>query len=154
MALNTNKKRLVFAGQSSVCGLACLLFVIAMSSTVQASIESPQPAAIEFKQLQAQPSSGMTTGSSSLNALPSGPSDDDSQANTDRTFETSVIPSGSSSGTTSPSGGAGTSTVLAFGAISAATFSDTGLICWFSGEQCLALPMPPGNDLLRPPRTV
>jgi hypothetical protein len=60
---------------------------------------------------------------------------------------------GSSTGTSANSAGnGGVFDTCAVRSISVVVLLDSSLACWMSGEQCLALPMPPANSLLRPPR--
>ena len=59
--------------------------------------------------------------------------------------------SSSSSSSSSIGGGAGANAALAY--LPADILCDPSVAGWVSGEHRLALPMPPGNSLLRPPRS-
>ena len=59
--------------------------------------------------------------------------------------------SGSSSSGTSSSGGSSGANSFAL-ASGTSLDPDAELVAWFNGEQRFTLPMPPGNDLLRPPQ--
>lgn len=64
-------------------------------------------------------------------------------------------PGGTTSGSSSaPGNGAGGVNASALGLVSAFVLCDADVIRWIAGEQRLALPTPPGNDLLRPPQAV
>jgi hypothetical protein len=67
----------------------------------------------------------------------------------------SILPAaggGSSSGASTSSGGTSGTTTSPIDTTAAVPLAATDLVRWISSEQHLALPMPPGNDLLRPPQ--
>jgi len=90
-----------------------------------------------------------------LNDLPEAPADgeDDSPTPSEVVFIASqASPGGSASGTPSSMGGSGGTSGFTIYAGAAVTLFDRELVAWVDGEQRCALPVPPGNDLLRPPQ--
>jgi hypothetical protein len=75
----------------------------------------------------------------------------------DQPSETICLPStmstqGSTSGTSSSSGTMGGTTNYPLGMSAVPVISDEDMVCWIAGERRTLVPMPPGNDLLRPPQ--
>ena len=66
----------------------------------------------------------------------------------------SILPTagGSNSGTSASSSGTSGTSTFPIDTTAATTLFVTDFVRWISGEQRISLPMPPGNDLLRPPQ--
>ncbi len=60
----------------------------------------------------------------------------------------------SNSGTSTSNGGTSGTSQFPVDSAAAVSLSTTNLVRWLFDEQHLALPMPPGTDLLRPPQAV
>ncbi len=65
---------------------------------------------------------------------------------------TDAAPGSSSSGSSSPAGGFGSTPVSAIDALVCSVPLDLQLMGWVTGSTRFSLPMPPGTDLLRPPQ--
>ena len=127
------------------------------SSTAHASIVCPEPAAIGLDDLL--PAADANTSTASLGGSYSTPAKQPSQDGSERVLarllSLSAFPSGGSTSGTSASGsGANASSASALGSATAIILCDADVVRWVAGDQRLALPMPPGNDLLRPPQAV
>jgi hypothetical protein len=75
----------------------------------------------------------------------------------DQPSETICLPStmstqGSTSGTSSSSGTSGGTAGYPLGTSTVPVISDEDMVSWIAGERRTLVPMPPGNDLLRPPQ--
>jgi len=160
MAMESGEQRGIFGGHSRAWPAGCLLAMfVAMvaSSTAQASIICPEPAAIGFDDLLSASDAGASSASlgDSRSAPAERPSQDGKLRELARLLSPSAIPSGGSTSGTSASGsGASASSASALGSATAIVLCDADVVRWVAGDERLALPMPPGNDLLRPPQAV
>ena len=133
---------------------AAILWFSAVAVDTHASIVVPegQPFSVDLN-LDAGASTG--AGSSDERSSPAAPSDEDrNRHDYDRaTGQDAFSFGGSSTGTsTSSSGNSGGSNTFAVRSVDADLFSDPAIAGWLSGERRFSLPMPPGNELLRPPQ--
>jgi hypothetical protein len=123
--------------------------VLAGSSTAEASIVAPAP-----PEFSLEPSSGGTgTTHSCYTGTSSGPQGSEAPAK-ERALSMLMAQPGPSS-TTSTSGSsslAGASVTAALAYFPASILCDPAVAGWVSGEGQVALPSPPGNELLRPPQ--
>ena len=131
------------------------LFVVPLSAS--ASIVMPDAVSPDVEQMLSSAEAASTsaaTSSSGSNPTPSAPyneRDDSEQELLARLLTANSSTGGSSSGTSSSSGGANGSAPSAL-ACDVSPTSDADVVASIYGERHLTLPMPPGTDLLRPPR--
>ena len=131
------------------------------SNTLQASILLPDQSPLDIESLLAdtgsQPSAGASgASSSSRNSTPELPAQDD-RNDRDQPIVAIFSPTqtstgGTTSGTSSSTSGSGGGSTFPIDSVAAVSFSDEELVTWACNEQRFSLPMPPGNDLLRPPQ--
>jgi len=129
--------------------LIVALGVFAGNSTVEASIVGPG-----VPQFSLEPScAGAAPVQTQETGKPSDRPSDDSSA-TDRQL-TLLMGQPGPSGTTSTSGSStltGSSVTAALAFVPANILCDPAVAGWVSGKRQVALPTPPGNELLRPPQ--
>jgi hypothetical protein len=160
MAIEFRKQRRNFGGYSLLrlaLSMLCMLVATVVGSSAHASIVCPEPASVSLEDLL----SAADAKSASSCASHSAPVEQSSQNEYERelarllSLSPSAIPSGGSTSGTSASGsGAGASGVSALSFATAIVLCDADVVRWVAGDQRLALPMPPGNDLLRPPQSI
>ena len=154
----------------AICLLSVPLMVVllwAIPSTLQASIQLPDESLVDFKNLdQMLSSSESSMGASSSPRSGSTESDRQGVPTNDRRVHDPRVPSqagllptstssgGSTSGTSTSSSGSGGTSMCPLASGAAANLSDAELVAWLSGEQRFSLPMPPGNELRRPPQAL
>ncbi len=143
---------------TSVPLLAAILWAVPVS--LQASILLPDETPLDIEQLLADAdlqSGSSSSSSTSPEQCPAGVPLNRQHDDTDQPSEVLFLQSqtstgGTTSGTsTSTSGTSGTS-VFPIDSVAAVALSDVELVAWIGGERRFTLPMPPGNDLLRPPQ--
>ena len=152
----TNHLRPAHGGYAWHWGAACVVAAAALAvvgTQATASLILPQIPEFTLKDLAAPQAAGAAQSSRLAPARQPAetvPEQPPAPFSVDNAF----TPGGSSTGSsTSGSGTSGVSvSALAIGA--AVVMSEPTLAGWISGEHRLALPMPPGNNLLRPPRAV
>lgn len=154
MAIVFGSLRGSMIGRSVVWLAACALAVVLVSTfsaAAHASIVGPQTSAINLADLLPAAGAGSSAGSHSAPAkVPSREGEKPVGL-----YSPTAIPSGGSTSGTSTSGsGASGSNVSALVSVAAIVRCDGDVVRWVTGEERLALPMPPGNDLLRPPQAV
>jgi hypothetical protein len=126
------------------CAGAALALVVLMASS-QASLVCP--GLPEFKLEEA------TSSCAPADSAPSTPADEQQAEHIQvHAFGTT---SGSTSGTSSsPSFGSGSTSSVALRSADASSLADLALTGWVASELRFSLPLPLGNDLLRPPQGV
>jgi len=135
------------------------------SGSVEASILLPDESPMDIEQMLADADSRRSSGASSASSSPNGSSHESTNGlfagsnhnNTDRSIVaifslTQTSTGGTTSGnSTSTSGSSGTST-FPIDSVATVSLSDIEFVAWVSSERRFTLPMPPGNELLRPPQ--
>ncbi len=133
------------------CVAGSLVFI--GGTPASASIMLPPPPGFSFEDLNECETAGSSLGS---NQSSNDKSSEDSSPQQSKPLiaRDAFSPGGTSSGTssTSPSNGSGGVSASELGSVAAVYFSKPAIFGWVFGEQRLALPTPPGNDLLRPPQ--
>lgn len=134
------------------------------SSSLEASILIPDESPMDIEQMLADTDSRRSSGASSSSSstsrestaeLPAGNNRDDADRPIIAIFSLAQTSTGgtSSGSSTSTSGAGGTST-FPIDSVASVSLSDAEFIAWVGSELRFTLPMPPGNDLLRPPQLV
>jgi len=149
--------------RKSLLLIAAMLW--AFPGSLQASILMPEEVPLYIDQLiaDAEAIEGASSSSAPVPAdsrvlQPASNDRDDSNNPNEAIFvpsqmSTSPIPTGGSTSGTSTTSTSGVS-AFPIDSVTAASISDAELIAWVGGEQRFTLPMPPGNDLLRPPQQI
>ena len=132
------------------------LALLAGPLTATASIWTLEVVVPDVGELLARAEAASTSAATSTNGSDRAPYDEGDDSEEDlltRLLAANSSTGSSSSGTTSSSGSGNGSAPSAL-TCGLASATDADLVASICGERHLTLPMPPGNDLLRPPRSV
>jgi hypothetical protein len=135
--------------------LALTVYLGLSATSAFASLCVPDVPEFDAQLLAECGDSGGGMGESKSDSRPSAPaSDEDNGREPTQLDLLEAIPTGSSSGSTTSSSGTSSSGAFTLAvAIAASPVPDSPDVAgWVRGEARLALPMPPGNELLRPPQ--
>lgn len=134
--------------------IVAALFVAGVNRT-DASLIAPDSLQLQISNLIA---GDTASGGCASSQRPSdaGDGDQDDQDSDEQNVQKGLLslgsPSSSSTTSTAGSGGGGISSFMALNTAISSSFADAAVFCWLSGERRVSLPMPIGNDLLRPPQ--
>ena len=141
-------------------GLLGLAALLAVSTSASASIQlSGSPldgifsldAGQEFSNVGMGASSSSTPANSKENSPAQG-GDEDSDTPGEFLLAFQVSPEGTTSGASTSTSGTGGTSTSPLDSAAIVSLSDSELVVWLCSEQRFSLPMPPGNELLRPPQ--
>jgi len=153
-----NKIRSPHAGIPGV--MVCALFAasVLFAANAQGSIIVPVSSAVDVEAFLDDLAYGATCGAGTAGATADGSSLPEQPFELDlaQRLAATLSPTGGTTSSTSNSSTGGTSGSgnTSIHSVSSVTLVDLDLVGWVQGEARFALPMPPGNDLLRPPQFV
>jgi len=153
-----NKIGSLHAGIPGVMVCALFAAIALFTASAQGSIIVPVSSAVDVEAFLGDLASGASCGAGTAGATADGSSLPEQPFKLDlaRRFAATLSLTGGTTSSTSNSSTGGTSASgnAPIHSVSSVTLVDLDLAGWVQGEARFALPIPPGNDLLRPPQFV